>query len=85
MGSLERKEGKKMKCQKCNGKMETGFIPDYGFMNEIAQSQWIEGGPEKTWTGIKQKGKKILIIDTFRCISCGSLEFYATGKEGKAR
>ena len=23
--------------------------------------------------------------DTFRCISCGYLEFYATGKEGKAR
>ena len=47
-----------MKCQKCNSEMETGFIPDYGFMNEIAQSQWIEGGPEKTWVGIKQKGKK---------------------------
>ena len=74
-----------MKCQKCNGEMETGFIPDYGYMNEIAQSQWIEGKPEKGWTGIKQKGKKILIIDTFRCMSCGYLEFYATGKEGKAR
>ena len=74
-----------MKCQKCNSEMETGFIPDYGFMNEIAQSQWIEGGPEKTWVGIKQKGKKILVIDTLRCISCGFLEFYATGKEGKVR
>ena len=74
-----------MKCQKCNSEMETGFIPDYGFMNEIAQSQWIEGGPEKTWAGIKQKGKKILVIDTLRCISCGFLEFYATGKECKVR
>ena len=58
MGSLERKEGEKMKCQKCNGEMETGFIPDYGYMNEIAQSQWIEGEPEKSWGAIKQKGKK---------------------------
>ena len=34
---------------------------------------------------IKQKGKKFLVIDTLRCISCGFLEFYATGKEGKVR
>ena len=74
-----------MKCSKCNGKLENGFIPDYGFMNEIAQSQWIEGTPEKGWTGITQKGKKILIIDTFRCVECGYLEFYATGKKGKVR
>ena len=47
-----------MKCQKCNSEMETGFIPDYGFMNEIAQSQWIEGEPEKSWGAVKQKGKK---------------------------
>ena len=64
--------------------METGFIPDYGYMNTAAQSQWIEGEPEKSWGAVKQKGKKILVIDTFRCISCGYLEFYATGK-GKAR
>ena len=46
-----------MKCQKCNSEMETGFIPDYGMMNEIGQSQWIEGEPEKSWLGVKQKGK----------------------------
>ena len=75
-----------MKCQKCNSEMETGFIPDYGYHPSSAQSQWIEGEPEKSWLqGVKQKGKKILVIDTFRCISCGYLEFYATGKEGKAR
>jgi len=75
-----------MKCQKCDGEMEAGFVPDYGYLSEGAQSQWIEGEPEKSfWTGIVQKGKRILLIESYRCTSCGFLEFYAKGKEGKAR
>ena len=55
-----------MKCQKCNGEMETGFIPDYGYMNEIAQSQWIEGEPEKSWGGVlSKKGKKFQSLIRF--------------------
>ena len=31
-----------MKCQKCNGEMETGFIPDYGYMTSIAEDMQID-------------------------------------------
>lgn len=74
-----------MQCPKCQNAMEEGFVPDYGFLNEGAASQWIEGQPEKAFfSGIKQKGKKILCIVSQRCTSCGYLEFYAQ-KEGKPR
>ena len=63
--------------------METGFIPDYGFMNEIAQSQWIEGEPEKSWLGVKQKGKKFQSLIRFAVCRVDSQNFMLQEKRVK--
>ena len=58
--------------------MEQGFVLDntYGAM---AVSQWVAGAPQKSfWTGTKvPKDATVVPIGSFRCSSCGYLEFYA--------
>jgi hypothetical protein len=65
------------KCPKCQGAMETGFIPDCtqgGFI----EGRWTEGQPEKGFLGgIKVSGKRQIVITTDRCTKCGYLESYA--------
>lgn len=66
-----------LKCPKCEGYMEEGFIADWTHSG-VVTSKWIEGKPERSWwTGIKIKGKKKIIISTFHCTVCGYLESYA--------
>lgn len=61
------------KCAKCNGRMEQGFTLE----NSIV-SRWVPGSPKKSFlTGTKILGKKLVPIGSFRCESCGYLEFYA--------
>jgi Domain of unknown function (DUF6487) len=70
-----------LKCHKCGGKMEEGFILDetYGAQQP---SQWVEGEPEKSfWFGTKTSGKEKLQISTYRCGRCGYLESYALSTE----
>ena len=57
--------------------MEEGFIPDASY-GAIHIGSWVEGTPEKGWTGsVKLKGKRKFDITTYRCTSCGYLESYA--------
>ena len=66
-----------LECPKCKGQMEEGFMLDNTHGGYLA-SRWIKGAPEKSiWTGIKLKNKEQRAVSTFRCASCGYLEFYA--------
>jgi hypothetical protein len=57
--------------------MEEGFVKDEGH-GTVHASKWVQGPPEKSfWTGMKTRGKKQVVIATFRCRKCGYLESYA--------
>ena len=70
-----------MQCHKCNAEMEKGFILDeeYGCAYPL---RWIEGDPGKStlWRklrGVIKRNKRKIIIETYRCTSCGFLELFA--------
>jgi Domain of unknown function (DUF6487) len=64
-------------CPKCNGDMQPGFIPDFGY-GSILPSSWMEGEAAKNWMGnVKIKGKPRLPTSADRCVKCGFLELYA--------
>lgn len=67
-----------LRCSKCDGRMEEGFIADRTDDSRFAVSDWVEGKPEKSfWTGVKTGDRVKMQIITFRCTSCGYLEMYA--------
>jgi hypothetical protein len=43
------------RCPKCNGKMDQGFIPNYGKGGRAYVSSWFEGLPEKSFWGVRSK------------------------------
>src|SRR4051812_38394739 len=67
-----------IKCSKCSGVMEEGFIPDFGHNEYVRPLKWIEGKPEKSfWRGTKVEDRRHTNISTYRCRECGYLELYA--------
>ena len=57
--------------------MEQGFALDntYGAQGV---SHWVAGAPQKSfWTGTKVAKGACIAIGSYRCSSCGYLEFYA--------
>ena len=67
----------KLKCQKCNGEMVQGFVPDYSHAAALV-GRWLEGQPKKSfWTRTKAPYEQGVPIGAFRCRNCGFLEFYA--------
>ena len=66
-----------MPCPKCNGEMQTGVIPDFGY-GTVLPSSWMEGEGDKNWMGsVKWRGKLRILISAERCVKCGFLELYA--------
>ncbi len=66
-------EREKMKCPKCNGELEAGFIPGIGTLVG-GISVWVnKSAYSKVLPFIRPK-KRIL---TYRCTQCGFLESYA--------
>ena len=64
-------------CPKCKGGMEQGFVFDHTYGSQ-GVSQRAEGAPLKSfWSGTKKSGEKVIPIGSYRCSSCGYLEFYA--------
>jgi hypothetical protein len=57
--------------------MQPGFMPDVGY-GSIQAGRWVEGAPEKGWTGnVKTRGRLNIVISAERCTACGFLELYA--------
>lgn len=64
-------------CPKCQGSMESGFIPDFNY-GSVLELKWVEGPPEKgLLRNLKTKGKRQFAISTDRCTRCGYLDLYA--------
>lgn len=69
-----------LKCPKCNGRMEQGFVLDIAYGARLI-SHWIPGAPQKSiWVGTKVPDTGAIPIGVFRCSSCGFLEQYAGHK-----
>jgi len=67
-----------VKCPKCAGRMEPGFVLDQTYGANL-QAEWVEGSPTPTgWTGVKMKGRERIPVTTYRCERCGYLESFAT-------
>lgn len=67
-----------LKCPKCGGKMEEGFVMDAGQGRVVNPSHWIEGKPERSmWFGTKIRGKAKHRVASYRCQKCAYLESYA--------
>ena len=65
------------KCPDCGAEMVEGFILDLTYGGQLVP-RWVEGQPEKSWTGVKVKGKECRSVETYRCSKCGLLRSYAT-------
>ncbi|MEP6619026.1 MAG: hypothetical protein ABJE47_06925 [bacterium] len=60
--------------------MSMGFVVDKGNESVPGVQNWVSGMPEKSFlTGLKLKGRDVLIVQTYRCSQCGYLESYAPG------
>jgi predicted nucleic-acid-binding Zn-ribbon protein len=69
---------RQLRCPKCNGGMEAGFIVDQTGDARARVETWVEGEPTKSfWTGLKLKDRQQLSVTTYRCDRCGYLESYA--------
>ncbi len=68
-----------IRCTKCNGQMERGFVVDVTH-GGVLPAKWAEGAANYSkWWGIrdlKKRRKYAIIAD--RCVKCGFLEHYAT-------
>ena len=66
-------------CPKCGGRMEQGFLLEQRDGNMKDSTEWVEGAPQKKWYGLAVRGKRKLVIESWRCGRCGYLESYAPG------
>ena len=65
-----------MKCPKCSGPMEEGFLHE-SFLGGTQHATWVEGKPEWGAFGIRTADKKRWKVTGHRCRECGYLELYA--------
>jgi DNA-directed RNA polymerase subunit RPC12/RpoP len=63
-------------CPRCQGSMEEGYILDESYGRRLP-SKWVEGAPEYWLWNLKVRGKRQLVLTTYRCRQCGFLESYA--------
>ena len=67
-----------VRCSKCAGVMEEGFIPDFGHYQYVRPLRWVEGKPERSfWTGTKVGDRREANVSAYRCTACGYVELYA--------
>ena len=69
---------KDLKCPRCNGAMEPGFVMDRAHYSVPTVASWVEGAPERSfWTGLKTRDRETFPVISYRCENCGYLEAYA--------
>ena len=65
-------------CPGCGGELLRGFIFDRGHYDYKQQQLWVEGEPEESfWSGIKTSDRDARKVDSYRCVRCNRLEFFA--------
>ena len=69
-------------CAKCGGRMQEGFVADYGH-GTIIPSRWVKGRPRRSFlTGTKTRDQPNFQMAALRCERCGFVEFYARERVG---
>ncbi|MBP9691101.1 hypothetical protein KBD81_03420, partial [Candidatus Woesebacteria bacterium] len=61
-----------MKCPKCQGEMEKGFLPDSRYAG-IGRIHWVD---KIVHFKLKPSNKMFEVV-SYRCMTCGYLENYA--------
>jgi len=70
-----------VRCAKCEGVMEEGFIPDFGHYQYVRPLTWVEGRPQHSfWSGTVIGDRRMVNISVYRCTACGYLDFHALGE-----
>lgn len=68
----------RVECPQCKKKMLPGYLLERGDRNRLGGTHWVEGLPERSfWKGLSLKNRRVLMVVSFRCESCGYLESYA--------
>jgi hypothetical protein len=62
-------------CIRCNATMERGFLLD----SNDEKTRWASGAPDTSVFRLSAvgKGEQTLPVVTYRCTSCGRLEWFA--------
>ncbi len=63
-------------CPGCGTRLEGGFLLDRAGA-ETAVATWVEGPPERSWMGLKLKGRRQLPTYAWRCPRCSEVRLYA--------
>lgn len=67
-----------LKCSKCGGAMEGGFLLDrHDRAGKAMELTWIEASRMKLGVTADPSSEGQLPVDAFRCTGCGYLELYA--------
>ncbi len=56
--------------------MEGGFLCDRSDSGNV-QATWVEGAPERTWMGLRLKGRRQIPLYAWRCPRCTLVRFFA--------
>lgn len=70
-----------VRCPKCDGLFEAGFMLDRSAMYLPVEGEWASGAPDRKppfWSGsVLKKSARTLPVMAMRCTRCGYLECYA--------
>jgi hypothetical protein len=66
-----------MRCPKCGGPMEEGFLRDSVPGAPVQAKRAERQAPRSFWTGVVPKGREEYPVISYRCGGCGFLESYA--------
>lgn len=71
-----------VKCIRCDGELERGFMLDKGESDITSQATWASGEPDNSFFRLSaaRSGSMTLPVVTYRCKSCGRLESFASGE-----
>ena len=57
--------------------MEEGYVLDVTDSGKKTAT-WVEGAPERSvWVGLKTGGRRRFMLQAYRCVQCGFVDFYA--------
>jgi hypothetical protein len=66
-----------LRCARCDGEMERGFVIDRDHWYAGKEAHWARGTPAKGFFGLLKDPPRQKQIVTYRCTRCGRLESFA--------